>query len=127
MNAFVFVLAFFGFLSFLEISSLKERVKKLEAQLARLQGTSYHDERISLQTIARSYIGEPIHIELKEDYRDIDIMTIGNRKTGSLMILDVDKDWLLIQIDSGKVKKKKLIRLEGVKNIKRIMDNQRSE
>jgi len=112
-----FVFGIFGLLAYLQLSSLKSRVNELENQLAKIQGTSYHDDRAALRIATKEYIGKPVNIDLKEDYMDADIVNYGNTKHGSNIILDVDEDWLFIQINSSKGSKEKLIRLEAVQNI----------
>ena len=112
-----FVFGIFGLLAYLQVSQLKTKVNELESQLAKIQGTSYHDDRLALKSAARKYIGETVQIKLKEDYMDADIVNYGNTKHGSNIILDVDEDWLLIQINGPKGSKEKLIRLEAIQNI----------
>lgn len=112
-----FIFGIFGLLAYLQVSSLKSRVNELENQLSKIQGTSYHDDRSALRIAAKEYIGKTVNIDLKEDYMDVDIVNYGNTKHGSNIILDVDEDWLLIQINNSKGGKEKLIRLEAVQNI----------
>lgn len=112
-----FVFGIFGLMAYLQVSGLKNRVTALERELARIQGTSYHDDRKALLQAARSLIGQKVNIELKEGHEDADIVSYGNTRYGSNTILDADEDWLLVHIDSPKQSMDKLIRLESVKRL----------
>ena len=70
-----FVFAIFGFMAYLQISSLKKRVDELERTLSKQEGTSYYNRRKSLSQIARSYIGKPVTLTMKEDHMDSDIIS----------------------------------------------------
>ena len=111
------VFGIFGLLAYLQVSELKNRVKALERELSKMQGTSFHDDRRALLQAARQLIGQKVEIEMKEDHMDADIINYGNTRYGANTILDADDDWLLIRIDSPKESKDKLIRLESVKRI----------
>lgn len=112
-----FVFAIFGFMAYLQISSLKKRVDELERTLSKQKGTSYYNRRKSLSQIARSYIGKPVTLTMKEDHMDSDIISYGNTKRGSNTIVDVDEDWILLRIKTPKGEKEKLIRLESIQTI----------
>ncbi|MBQ1319437.1 MAG: hypothetical protein IIY72_07525 [Solobacterium sp.] len=111
------VFGIFGLLAYLQVSELKNRVKALERELSKMQGTSFHDDRRALLQAARQLIGQKVEIEMKEDHMDADIINYGNTRYGANTILDADDDWLLIRIDSPKESKDKLIRLESVKRL----------
>lgn len=111
------VFGIFGLLAYLQVSELKNRVKALERELSKMQGTSFHDDRRALLQAARQLIGQKVEIEMKEDHMDADIINYGNTRYGANTILDADDDWLLIRIDSPKGSKDKLIRLESVKRL----------
>ena len=111
------VFGIFGLLAYLQVSELKNRVKALERELSKMQGTSFHDDRRALLQAARQLIGQKVEIEMKEDHMDADIINYGNTRYGANTILDADDDWLLIRIDSPKESKYKLIRLESVKRL----------
>ena len=112
-----FILGIFGLMAYLQCSSLKRRIEKLEEQLTKTEGTTFHEDRRALLEAAHSYIGQKVSLELKEDHEDVDIMSYGNGSHGSNTILDVDEDWLLIRIESPKKCKDKLIRMESVERI----------
>ena len=120
-----FVFAIFGFMAYLQQSSLQKRVAELERELTKMKGTSYADSREELIRAARSYIGQKVRLALKEDYPDADILMYGNTKHGSHTILDVDRDWLLVHIESPKTNKDKLIRLEALTGISAVNDEQK--
>ncbi len=111
------VFGIFGFMAFLEVSSLKRRISSLEEALARTEGTALHADRQSLLRAAEQYIGQEVEIELKEDHGDVDIMMYGNSKHGANTILDVDEEWMLVRIKMPKGEKEKLIRMESVARI----------
>ena len=113
-----FVFGIFGFLAYLNQGSLKKRITDLERQLTKMQGTSYADDRKALIKLAKECVGQPVKIDLKEDYEDADIMMYGNSKYGINTILDVDEDWMRVRVESAKkAPKEKLIRLEAVQRI----------
>ena len=109
-----FIFGIFGLLAFLEASSLKKRVAALEESLTKTRGTSFHEERQSLVTAAKDYIGQEVILGFKEDHGDVDVINYGNTKHGSNTILDVDEDWMLVRIGTPKGEKEKLIRMGSV-------------
>lgn len=112
-----FVFGIFGLLAYLSISPLKRRVDTLEAALAEMEGTRFHEDRSSLLKAAEEYIGKSVKIELKEDHEDMDISYYGNSKHGTNIIVDADRDWMLVHVETPKGEKDKLIRMESVKGI----------
>lgn len=112
-----FIFGIFGLLAYLQISPLKRRMDKLEEELTRTKGTSFHEDRQSLMNAVRSYTGEKVILTLKEDYMDADIVSYGNTKHGSNTILDADEDWMLIRIETSKGNKQKLIRMESIQSV----------
>ena len=112
-----FIFGIFGLTAYMQVSELKNRVKALERELSKMQGTSFHDDRRALLQAARQLIGQKVEIKMKEDHMDADIINYGNTRYGANTILDADDDWLLIHIDSPKGSKDKLIRLESVKRL----------
>ena len=112
-----FVFAIFGLMAYLQVTSLKKRVKALEEQLAKIGGTAQFEERAGLQKAARSYLGKAVKLELKEEQEDPDISMYGNTKHGSNTILDVDEEWMLVHVCTPKGEKDKLIRLGSVSRI----------
>ena len=115
-----FVFGIFGLFAFLESSSLKNRVKALEDQLAGIEGTTAFEDRLALLEIIRSLIGQKVRIDLKEDCEDVDVVMYGNTKHGSNTILDADEDWVLVRIESAKGTKEKLIRLSSIRGIQPV-------
>ena len=61
-------------------------------------------------------------LELKEDCGDADIVMYGNSKHGTNTILDADRDWILVRIDSAKGSKEKLIRAGSVQRISLVRE-----
>ena len=112
-----FVFAIFGLMAYLQVTSLKNRVKVLEEQLATIGGTPQFEERSGLQKAARAYLGKAVRLELKEEQEDPDISMYGNTKHGSNTILDVDEEWMLVHVCTPKGEKDKLIRLGSVSRI----------
>ena len=122
MEVLGFIFGIFGLMAYLQIGPLKNRIEELERELTKIKGTSYHEDRTSLISAARSYIGKKVRIELKEDHEDIDIINYGNTKYGSNTLMDVDEEWLLIKIESPKGTINKLLRMESVERISVIKD-----
>ena len=112
-----FIFGIFGLMAYLQISPLKRRMDKLEEELTRTKGTSFHKDRQSLMSVIRSYTREKVILTLKEDYMDVDIVSYGNTKHGSNTILDADEDWMLIRIETPKGNKQKLIRMESIQSV----------
>ena len=122
MQYIAFVFGIFGLMAYLELSEMKKRVSSLEEELTKLKGTSYHEERTSLLQAARSYIGEKVRLELKEDQGDPDILNYGNTKHGSIVIQEADDTWLRIIVETPKGRKEKLIRMESIERISLIKE-----
>ena len=122
MQYIAFVFAIFGFFAYLELGKLKNRVADLERELTKKEGSSYHESRKELLEAARTYIGEKVELDLKEDQMDIDVVNYGNTKHGTNTVVDVDDDWLLVRIDTPKGTKEKLLRLESVERITVLKD-----
>lgn len=112
-----FIFGIFGFYAYLQLSSLKNRVASLERELTAIKGTSFHEDRAALLEVAGSCIGRKVKIELKEDYQDFDVVNYGNTKHGSITIRDADREWMLMNIETPKGNKDKLIRMESIKRI----------
>jgi hypothetical protein len=112
-----FMFGVFGLMAYFEVSSLKKRVTELERELTAIRGTSYHEDRNALLNVVKSYIGEKVHIDLKEDHEDVDILSYGNTKHGSNTIVDADGEWILVHIESPKGDMDKLIRMESIDRI----------
>ena len=117
MEYVAFVFGIFGLIAYIQLSTLRDRVKELESQMAGMEGTSFHDDRVSLRKVVESYKGSRVKIDLKEDYEDADIVIYGNTKHGSNTIIDVDEDWILLRVETPKGTKDKLIRLQAVENL----------
>lgn len=117
-----FIFGIFGMLAYLQISSLKNRVSELERELTKMKGTSFHEDRSALVQATRTYTGQKVNIELKEDHEDIDIINYGNTKHGSITVLDADEEWMLVEVVTPKGTKKKLIRMESVERISVIKE-----
>ena len=86
------VFGIFGLMAYLSVSSLKNRVSRLERELQAMQGNNYSLERASLAESLKSRIGEPILLTFREDEQDIDCMMLG-RKTGAITLLDSGGDF----------------------------------
>ncbi len=112
-----YIFGIFGLMAYLQLSSLKGRVAKLEEQLTRLKGTSFHDDRKALVQAAKSYVGQKVKLELKEDQQNVDIVMYGNSKHGSNTILDADDDWLAVHVATPKGEKDVLIRMQSIERI----------
>ena len=123
MQVVAFIFSIFGLMAYLELSQLKKRVKALEEQLTKVDGTSYAEDRQALQKIVHSCIGQRVTLEMKEDEQDVDIMMYGNTKYGSNTILDTDDTWMLVEIKTPKQVKTKLIRLESIARIGKVNEN----
>ena len=117
-----FVLSVFGIAAYLQLSSLRKRIDALERQLTSLSGTSLHTERMDLLKEAKSRIGRKVILTMKEERADPDIILYGNTANGSNTLLDADEDWLLVEIETPKGKKEKLIRMEAIAAMKELTE-----
>ena len=115
-----FVFGIFGLFAFLESSSLKNRVKALEDQLAGIEGTTAFEDRLALLEIIRSLIGQKVRMDFKSECEDVDVVMYGNTRHGSNTILDADEEWVLVRVEKPKETKEKLIRLSSIKGIQPI-------
>ncbi|MBQ5536125.1 MAG: hypothetical protein IIU01_05175 [Oscillospiraceae bacterium] len=112
-----YIFGIFGLMAYLQLSSLKGRVADLEEALTKLKGTSFHDDRKALVQAAKSYVGQKVTLELKEDQQNVDIVMYGNSKHGSNTILDADDDWLAVHVATPKGEKDLLIRMQSIERI----------
>ena len=113
------IFGIFGLLAYVEVFSLKKRVDELEREMSKIEGTEHAQKQTSLRSAVREWTGQEVILELKEDHADMDIISYGNTKHGSNVILDTDDEWMLVQITSPKAVKKKLLRLTSVERISR--------
>ena len=117
MQVVAYVFAIFGLMAYMEVYSLKRRVVELEKAMADLKGTPFHEDRNALFKAASAYIGRKVKIELKEDQQDVDVVMYGNTRHGSNTIKDLDREWLLLEIETPKGQKEKLIRMGSIQRI----------
>ena len=120
MDVVDFCFGIFGFLAFCYVISLQSRVTKLEKQLSLVKGTSYYEERKSLQKAIDEYIGKSVIIDLREEETDVDIINYGNVKHGKNVILDADDEWILLEITNAKGTKEKLLRISSIRRITEV-------
>lgn len=111
-----FVLGLFGVFAYCSQSDLKKRIKRLEDELASTKGTSYALSKESLAKFATENIGCKVQISFKEDCWDSDVISYGNAKRGNV-ILDADKNWILVEVNTPKEAKQKLFRLDSIDGI----------
>ena len=117
MEYVAYVFGLFGFMAYLQMSSMKKRICDLEKQMSKLSGTSYAENRKSLKKIVGDLTGRDVNITQKEDQQDADIMMYGNTKYGNNIIRDVDDEWVLVRVVSAKKNADKLIRLDSIRRI----------
>lgn len=117
MNTVALVFGILGLIGFIEAMSLQGRVKNLEREIAKIDGTSLAEERRSLSSAVRDQIGKNVKIDLKEDDQDVDIVMYGNTAHGSNTVIDADDEWMLVRVAGPKGVKEKLIRLDSVRQI----------
>lgn len=117
MEYVAFAFSILGLFAFCQASEMKRRMDKLESELTRMNGTSFHEARKDLVRVAKSYVGKNVKIGFKEDYMDPDIVTYGNSKHGSNAIIDADDEWMLVRINTPKGDKIKMIRMEAIQTI----------
>ncbi|MCR4669496.1 MAG: hypothetical protein K5774_09055 [Clostridia bacterium] len=111
------VFGILGLVAFIEIFPLQNRVRTLERELSKLDGTSFAESARSLSAAVKEQIGKSVKIELKEDEQDVDIVMYGNSAHGSNTVVDADGEWMLVRVEGPKGVKEKLIRLSSVQRI----------
>lgn len=114
-----YAFGFFGFLAFIQLSSVKGRIANLERLLSE-KGVA--DIRPDLFGILEDYVGAEVEISFYEDEEEIDVLTrFQNRRKGdSVRIVDYDEKWVLVQASNAKEQKKILIRLSSIKGLTKI-------
>ena len=108
-----FVFGLLGFMAFCSLSDLKNRIKKIEDELASVKGTSYSISKESLAKLDLEYNNQQVQISFKEECWDSDVISYGNAK-GKNIILDADDNWLLVEITTPKNTVDKLFRLDTI-------------
>ncbi|MBQ1484294.1 MAG: hypothetical protein IKG59_05925 [Firmicutes bacterium] len=111
------VFGILGLIALIEIFPLQNRVKALERELSRMDGTSYAESARSLSAAVKEQIGKNVKIELQEGEQDVDISMYGNSGHGSNTVIDTDDEWMLVRVEGPKGVKEKLIRLSSVQRI----------
>lgn len=106
-----YIFGIFGLFAFLQVSSLKGRLVKIEEQLANMNGTSQYDERQSLYQHLLTCIGQHVELSLKEDYEDLEI------RSGDTYIEDTDGEWVVVRIENKRGTTERIIRLAGISGI----------
>ena len=118
-----FVFGIFGFFAYLQMSALKKRVMDLERALSKIEGTTYAENARSFAKAMNEYVGKSVIIDFREDYMDSDIISYGNTKHGSNVILDVDEEWMLVRVETPKKTMEKLIRTDSVSGVRPKEEN----
>ncbi|MBQ1850096.1 MAG: hypothetical protein II139_06980 [Lachnospiraceae bacterium] len=113
----LWAMAIFGFVAFCSIGTLTSRIRKLEQQMANLEGSPAHEEKLSLMKVMRDYVGKKVELEFKGEQMDMDLTNAKFRK-GSCIIEDADKDWVRVHVTYDKTDKVKLIRLQEISGVK---------
>ena len=111
-----FVFGLLVFLAFCSLSDIKNRISKIEDELAATKGTSYSLSKESLAKLALDYKNQQVLISFKEDFWDSDVISYGNTK-GKNIILDADDNWLLVEITTPKNTVDKLFRLDTIDGV----------
>ena len=117
MSTLGLIFGILGFIAFIEVFSLQSRIKVLERELQKVDGTSFAESARSLSAAVKEQIGKSVKIDLKEDEQDVDIVMYGNTAHGSNTVIDADGEWMLIRVEGPKGVKENLIRLSSVQGI----------
>lgn len=121
MEYVIWPFAIMGFVAFCSMGGLNTRIAKLERQLATVNGSQFHEEKISLMKVLQGYIGKNVVLEMRGERTDLDLVNATVRK-GSCIVLDVDRDWVLIRVAYDKTEKEKLFRLSEISGVKEGKD-----
>ncbi len=116
MEHLIWLPAIFGFLAYLEIGSLKGRIKRLEDQLGNVKDSPIHTEKTALMKLLTEYIGKEVNLEFRGEQYDPDLYTSRNKCT----VLSIDDEWVLVQISGKNCNKEKLFRLHQINGVKGI-------
>lgn len=98
----------FGLLAWFKVSSLSERVRKLEDFL---KEEGYVDaEKASLQEIFAKNIGKTVRLELSAEGMDFAV------EKKDCVLLDADEDWIRIRLNNKK-QEEYLLRIDSVESV----------
>ena len=108
------LMAFLGFIAFVQGCSLASKVSRMEREK---RGESVGiSKRNDLRQLIKSYIGAQISsVEFYDDEEDYAIGIMG--KKDKLYLLDVDEKWVLFKLMTSKKETMKMIRIRCVKSI----------
>ena len=64
MEYVAFAFSILGLMAFCQASEMKRRMDKLESELTRMNGTSFHEARKDLVRVAKSYVVKNVKIQI---------------------------------------------------------------
>ena len=111
------LMAFLGFIAFVQGCSLASKVSRMEREKrCEYVGIS---KRNDLRQLIKSYIGAQISsVEFYDDEEDYAIGIMG--KKDKLYLLDVDEKWVLFKLVTSKKETMKMIRISSIKSISKV-------
>lgn len=115
------LMAFLGFIAFVQGCSLASKVSRMEREKRdESVGISNRiSKRNDLRQLIKSYIGAQISsVEFYDDEEDYAIEIMG--KKDKLYLLDVDEKWVLFKIVTPKKETIKMIRISSIKTISKV-------
>lgn len=112
MDTLITIGAFLGFLAFLKVGELADKVRKLERAERQQEDRTYTEKVHVMKDMLEPYIGSQIGLDFFEDEEDAD-MFLEN----VAVLLAVDEKWALLEINNHGKKKQKLIRLSSLKGV----------
>lgn len=124
METITMVWSIMGFIAFITLFSLRDRVIRLERQLSDCGNSRQFQSRDELGDRMREYIGKRIILGFYEDEEDIDVLTYAENPRGGVTVIDCDEKWVLVRIDTGKKSLQKLLRINSIKDISSVIPDQ---
>ncbi len=117
MDIFYKLMAFFGFIAFIQGCSLASKVSRMERE--KRDESVGISKRNDLRQIIKSYIGAQISsVEFYDEEEDYAIEIVGQKD--KLYLLDVDEKWVLFKIVTPKKETIKMIRISSIKTISKV-------
>jgi len=114
MDYVIGMLAFFGFLAFIQVSSLSTKLKRMERHEnddSQMRSSLKDD----MKSILAPCVGKEIVLDFYEDEEEPDMLDTS--KHNKFILIDVDDKWAFIRIETPRKTVNKLIRFSSIKGV----------
>lgn len=127
METLTTVWAIMGFIAFLSVFPLQDRVGKLERQLRNSDNSEPFESRTELSDKMREYIGKRVILDFYDGEEDMDILTYAPKTRGGATVIDCDEKWVMVSFYNGKKTQQKLLRINSIKSIASVTPEQNQQ